>query len=164
MLFYTRREVVGIENIPPQGAVLFAGTTETLSSTRYFGLWPTGHPLLLRLRIIFKICQLFLDAVVPSPSGKQDHGSDETGKVAIHLLLMLCSVLKNGGCMGIFPEGASHNESQLAPFKTSPASLLSVQPMKRLNPSISCRVAFSIQPWSFSKLDRYPFRQERDNE
>ena len=126
--FYHRTEVVGVEHLPEAGAVLFCGNHRNSIVDPMVLLAHTNRDVRFAAAdVIFKnpVLRIFLNAVGAVPiRRKQDHGSGPQGRVDNSAAFQaLFKVLKDGGSMGIFPEGISHDESQLAPFKTGPARL-----------------------------------------
>jgi len=125
--FYQQIRVVGLENVPPEGAgpVIFAGNHPNslldpalivCTCDRYVHF--AAKDVLFRsppLRVILSAM-----GAVPiyrrkdHPDGKLDNSSTFQ---ALH------QVLADGRSMGIFPEGISHDDSQLAGMKTGAARI-----------------------------------------
>ena len=125
-VFFRQIEVVGQHHIPQDQPVIFVGNHPNslldpvmiiTNGTRRISFAAKDTLFqYLPLRIIFSAL-----GAVPIRR-KQDH--QNTNKLDNTTAFdALFEVLKKNGCMGIFPEGISHNESQLAPFKTGPARL-----------------------------------------
>ena len=123
--FYRRIEVVGLENVPPSGAVIFAGNHPNAlidglllasladrSPIHFLGnakLW--GFPLLSGL----------LEALGAIPVlRREEHGGDADNRGAF---ARVDDILVGGGCVAIFPEGISHADSRLATLKTGTARM-----------------------------------------
>ncbi|MXY55607.1 MAG: hypothetical protein F4Y41_04290, partial [Gammaproteobacteria bacterium] len=121
--FYRRIEVVGLENVPPRGAVIFAGNHPNAlidglllasladrSPIHFLGnakLW--GFPLLSGL----------LEALGAIPVlRREEHGGDADNRSAF---ARVDDILLGGGCVAIFPEGMSHTDRHLVPLKKGSA-------------------------------------------
>jgi 1-acyl-sn-glycerol-3-phosphate acyltransferase len=153
--FFRRIDVVGEENIPEAGPVIFAGNHPNalmdgwLLSARC-GRWPLhfmadsklwDYPLLGR----------FLDAMGAVPIFRRErHAADVDNTIAFEKLF---EVLEAGNCMGIFPEGVSHTESQLTKFKTGTA---------RIALSVAARghAKVTIVPCGLNYIHRDRFRSQ----
>ena len=124
-VFYRRIEVVGLENIPAEGAVIFFGNHPnslldpaliTAFGERKLHFMAKeslfSHPL---LSILLKR----MGAVPIRRRQDQSHGelNNESAFEALY------SLLRRGGAMGIFPEGISHDGAQLAELKTGAARI-----------------------------------------
>ena len=125
-VFFRQIEIAGRENIPVTGPVIFVGNHPNslldplmIISTSCRRISFAAKDVLFKyvpLRILF----MALGAV--PIRRKQDH----TGQQQLdnnQAFEALFGVLKNNGCMGIFPEGISHISSELAPIKTGAARI-----------------------------------------
>jgi glycerol-3-phosphate O-acyltransferase/dihydroxyacetone phosphate acyltransferase len=126
--FYRRIEIVGQDNVPSDGPALFCGNHRNSIVDPMLLIAHSGRVVRFAAAdIIFEnpVLRFFLNAVGAVPiRRRQDHGGTTVEKVDNSAAFdALSAVLNKGGAMGIFPEGISHEESQLAPFKTGPARL-----------------------------------------
>ncbi len=130
-VFFRRIEVVGLENIPTQGegAVIFCGNhpnslIDPVMITAYCGriIHFAAKDVLFRNRIL----RFFLTLMGAVPIRRRtDHKQanvngtldNQSAFDALH------RVLGEGRAIGIFPEGLSHEDSQLAPLKTGAARI-----------------------------------------
>ena len=123
--FYRRIEVLGLENVPPRGAVIFAGNHPNAlvdgvllvsladrSPIHFLGnakLW--GFPVLSGL----------LEALGAIPVlRREEHPGVADNRDAF---ARVDDILLGGGCVAIFPEGISHADSRLATLKTGTARM-----------------------------------------
>ena len=153
--FYRRIEVLGAENVPADGAVIFAGNHPNAlidglllisladrSPIHFLGnakLW--GFPILSRL----------LEALGAIPVlRREEHGSDADNQVAF---ARVDDVLAGGGCVAIFPEGISHTDSRLATLKTGTARMA-------LHAAARRGTDVAIVPFGLTYLDRHRFRSQ----
>jgi len=124
-IFFRRIEISGSEHVPPRGPVLFVlnhpnglidpGFLLCLAPRRVSFL---AKAPLFRMPVVGWLCRTFQAIPVHR---RQDAGSDpaqnrETFEAARR-------VLAGGGAIAIFPEGTSHNDPQLRPFKTGAARI-----------------------------------------
>ena len=153
--FYRRIEVLGAENVPADGAVIFAGNHPNAlidglllisladrSPIHFLGnakLW--GFPILSRL----------LEALGAIPVlRREEHGSGADNRDAFE---RVDEVLAGGGCVAIFPEGISHTDSQLATLKTGAARMA-------LHAAAHRDADIAIVPFGLTYLDRHRFRSQ----
>ncbi|MBA3391777.1 MAG: 1-acyl-sn-glycerol-3-phosphate acyltransferase [Deltaproteobacteria bacterium] len=139
-VFFRQVEVAGIENIPGTGPVLFAGnhpnslidpiliiTTcqrkahfaakDSLFKGRIMGM------LLRGLGAVPLARKIEHDGKPTDAPAGAPRDSAEMGKVNDAAFEHMFGVLADGGAIGIFPEGISHDESHLAKLKTGAARL-----------------------------------------
>ncbi len=128
-VFFRRIEVVGLENIPNEGegAVIFCGNhpnslIDPVMITAYCGriVHFAAKDVLFQNRILRFLLQTM--GAVPIKRRVDHKGSgakigNESAFSALH------KVLGDGRAIGIFPEGLSHDDSQLAPLKTGAARI-----------------------------------------
>ena len=121
--FFRRIDVVGEENIPEHGPVIFAGNHPNALMdgwllTARCGRWP------LHLLANAKLWEYRLLAPLLNASGaipvyrREEHGDSADNRDAFERLY---EVLAAGHSVGIFPEGVSHVESALTELKTGTA-------------------------------------------
>ena len=153
--FYRRIEVVGLENVPSRGAVIFAGNHPNAlidglllvsladrSPIHFLGnakLW--GFPVLSSL----------LEALGAIPVlRREEHPGDVDNRGAF---ARVHDILVGGGCVAIFPEGISHADSQLVTLKTGAARMALHAAAQRDND-------VAIVPFGLTYLDRDRFRSQ----
>jgi glycerol-3-phosphate O-acyltransferase / dihydroxyacetone phosphate acyltransferase len=127
-VFFRHIEVVGLENIPSDGAVIFAGNHPNSLIDPVLIITTCGKKVHFAAKdTLFKswLMRRFLRGLGAVPvARKDDHGGGTGGKVDNEAAFTaMFEVLGKGGAIGIFPEGLSHDESQLARLKTGAARL-----------------------------------------
>ena len=114
-VFFRRIEVVGLEHVPLEGPVVFCGNHPnslldpaliTVSCGRIVHF--AASSLLFRSRMLRPILRAM--GAVPIHR-RMDHGGQKVDNAGAFDALF--EVLAAGRCMGIFPEGLSHDQSQL---------------------------------------------------
>jgi 1-acyl-sn-glycerol-3-phosphate acyltransferase len=139
-VFFRQVEIVGLENIPIAGPVLFAGNhpnslidpiliITTCGRKVHFAAKDTLFKGRLMRAVLRGLGAVPLARKVDhdgqpgaaGPSGERDPAEmARLNDVAFENLFV---VLERGGTIGIFPEGLSHDESQLTKLKTGAARL-----------------------------------------
>ncbi len=151
--FFRRVDVAGRENVPASGPVIFAGNHPNALMdgwllTAKCGRWPLHfvasaklwkYPVLGRL--------LDFSGAVPVYQ-REEQGDDVDNSKAFEKLY---DVIEDGNCIGVFPEGVSHVESQLATIKTGTARIA-------LEVAARGRVEVSIVPCGLNYIHRHRFR------
>ncbi|MBA3459441.1 MAG: 1-acyl-sn-glycerol-3-phosphate acyltransferase [Deltaproteobacteria bacterium] len=139
-VFFRQVEVVGLENIPADGPVLFAGNhpnslidpiliITTCGRKVHFAAKDTlfrGRLMRVVLRGLGAVPlarKVEHDGTGRAPVAATPRDAAELGKVNDVAFSHMFAVLEAGGAIGIFPEGLSHDESQLAKLKTGAARL-----------------------------------------
>ena len=123
--FFRRIDVVGAENIPAEGPVIFAGNHPNALMDGWLlaarcGRWPLHFMANAKLWKYRGLGSL-LDASGAVPVyPRAEHGPDADNTRAFDKLY---EVIESGNCMGVFPEGVSHTESQLIALKTGTARI-----------------------------------------
>jgi len=121
--FFRRIDVVGLENVPADGAIIFAGNHPNALMdgwllTAKCGRWPlhfVANAKLWKYRMLVPI----LNATGAVPVfRREEHDGDVDNQRAFETLY---EVIESGNCMGIFPEGVSHAESKILKLKTGAA-------------------------------------------
>tara|TARA_R110002096_G_scaffold18537_1_gene63123 strand:+ start:75 stop:1448 length:1374 start_codon:yes stop_codon:yes gene_type:complete len=153
--FFKRIDVVGDENVPEHGPVIFAGNHPNALMdgwllTARCGRWPLhfianaklwNYPLLGRL----------LDASGAVPVyRKEEHDGEVDNSGAFDRLF---EVIEAGDCIGVFPEGVSHTESQLVKLKTGTARIA-------LSVAARGKVRVTIMPCGLNYMHRDRFRSQ----
>ena len=124
-VFFRRIEIVGLGNVPQDGAVLFCGNhpnslidpiliTAHCGRRVHFAAKDTLFDSPLLGRLLRAMGAVPVRRKMDHPDGALDN---ESAFAALH------QVLLDGGAVGIFPEGISHLDSQLAPLKTGAARI-----------------------------------------
>ena len=153
--FYKRIEVVGLENVPARGGVIFAGNhpnalIDGLVLISQAGRAPVhllGNAKLWRIPLLARL----LDALGAVPVlRREEHGPDADNRGAFE---RVDDVLALGGCVAIFPEGISHTDSQLAALKTGTARMA-------LHAAARRETDITIVPFGLTYLDRHRFRSQ----
>ncbi len=153
--FFRRIDVVGEENIPAEGPVIFAGNHPNALMDGWLLMARCGRlPLhfmanakLWKYRVLGRM----LDACGAVPVYRhEEHGGDVDNSKAFDKLY---EVIERGDCMGIFPEGVSHTESQLTKLKTGAA---------RIALAVAARgnVRVTIIPCGLNYIHRHRFRSQ----
>jgi len=153
--FFRRIDVVGEENIPSDGPVIFAGNHPNALMdgwllTARCGRWPLhfmANANLWKYRLLGKM--LNASGAVPVYR-REEHDGDVDNSEAFDKLY---EVIEAGNCMGIFPEGVSHTESQLSKLKTGTARIA-------LSVAARRKVSVTIIPCGLNYIHRHRFRSQ----
>jgi len=153
--FFRRIDVVGFENVPAEGPVIFAGNHPNALMdgwllTAKCGRWPLhfmANAKLWNYKLLGRLMNL--SGAVPVYS-REDHGEDADNSQAFDRLY---EVIEAGNCMGVFPEGISHAESQLTKLKTG-AARIALAVAERGN------TAVTIVPCGLNYIHRHRFRSQ----
>jgi glycerol-3-phosphate O-acyltransferase/dihydroxyacetone phosphate acyltransferase len=153
--FFRRIDVVGKQNVPNSGPVIFAGNHPNALMdgwllTAKCGRWPLhfmANAKLWNYRILGRL--LDLSGAVPVYP-REDHGDDADNSAAFDKLY---EVIESGDCMGIFPEGISHAESQLTKLKTGAARIA-------LAVAARGKTTVTIVPCGLNYIHRHRFRSQ----
>jgi 1-acyl-sn-glycerol-3-phosphate acyltransferase len=136
-VFFRQIEVVGLENIPAAGGVVFAGNHPNSLIDPILILTSCGRKVHFAAKAtLFKgrLMRAVLGGLGAVPIQRRDdhdgatrHGpAPASAAPAIDndaAFAAMFTVLASGGAIGIFPEGLSHDSSQLARLKTGAARL-----------------------------------------
>ncbi len=153
--FFRRIDVVGEENIPPDGPVIFAGNHPNALMdgwllTAKCGRWPLHFMANAKLWK-YKFLGRVLDAMGAVPVfRREEHDGEVDNSAAFDKLF---EVIEDGKCMGIFPEGVSHTESQLSTLKTGTARIA-------LESAARGAVKVTIIPCGLNYMHRHRFRSQ----
>jgi len=153
--FFRRIDVVGLENVPEQGAVIFAGNHPNALMDGFLliakcGRWPLHFMANAKLWE-YKLLAPVLDSIGAVPVyRREEHDGEIDNQKAFERLY---EVIESGDCMGIFPEGISHAESQLVKLKTGTA---------RIALSVSARGKTNVRiiPCGLNYIHRHRFRSQ----
>ncbi|MCH9026374.1 MAG: 1-acyl-sn-glycerol-3-phosphate acyltransferase [Proteobacteria bacterium] len=153
--FFRRIDVVGIENVPADGPVIFAGNHPNALMDGFLliakcGRWPLhfmANAKLWEYRLLAPV----LNAIGAVPVYRREEHSGEVDNS--QAFEKLYEVIESGNCMGIFPEGISHVESQLVKLKTGTA---------RIALSVSARGKANVKiiPCGLNYINRHRFRSQ----
>jgi len=136
-VFFRQIEVAGLEHVPLDGPVLFAGNHPNSLIDPILIITTCGRKVHFAAKdALFKgrIMRMVLNGLGAVPIKRRDDrdGTREPAKEAAPgaapvdndaAFDAMFAVLGDGGAIGIFPEGLSHDESQLARLKTGAARL-----------------------------------------
>jgi len=153
--FFRRIEVTGLENIPADGPVIFAGNHPNALMDGFLliakcGRWPL-HFLASAKLWEYRLLRPLLDTTGAVPVyRREDYVGDVDNKDAFEKLY---EVLERGDCVGIFPEGASHVEPQLLKLKTGTARVA-------LSFAARGRTRAVIVPVGLNYIHRHRFRSQ----
>ena len=153
--FFRRIDVVGLEHVPSEGPLIFAGNHPNALMDGFLlnatcGRWPL-HFMASDKLWKYSLLGKLLDATGAVPVARRaDYEGDVDNSKAFDRLY---EVLEQGNCMGIFPEGISHVESQLTQLKTGAA---------RIALSVTARgnSAVKIIPCGLNYIHRHRFRSQ----
>ena len=153
--FFRHIEVAGIENVPGEGPVIFAGNHPNALMdgwllTAKCGRWPVyflANAKLWKYRTLVPL--LNATGAVPVYR-REEHGEEADNSKAFENLYAL---LEAGECIGIFPEGVSHVESQLVQLKTGTARIA-------LTVADRGTVSVPIIPVGLNYIHRHRFRSQ----
>ena len=153
--FFRRIEVAGLENVPPTGPVIFAGNHPNALMdgwllTAKCARWPLyflANAKLWQYRMLAPI--LNATGAVPVYR-REEHGGEVDNEQAFARLF---DVIEAGDCVGIFPEGVSHVESQLVRLKTGTARIA-------LAVASRGKVVAPIVPCGLNYIHRHRFRSQ----
>lgn len=124
-VFYRQVEVVGLENVPAEGPVIFAGNHPNSLHDPMLIIALSGRIVRFAAKdVLFESAFLrpFLRSLGAVPIARRsDHGGGDVDNTKAFEALF--GVLASGGAMGIFPEGLSHDDAQLARLKTGAARI-----------------------------------------
>jgi len=153
--FFRNIEVAGLENVPETGPVIFAGNHPNALMDGWLliakcGRWPVyflANAKLWKYRALSPL----LDASGAVPVyRREDYGEDADNRDAFERIYEL---LESDECIGIFPEGVSHVESQLVQLKTGTARAA-------LTVNDRGKVSVPIVPVGLNYIRRHRFRSK----
>jgi glycerol-3-phosphate O-acyltransferase/dihydroxyacetone phosphate acyltransferase len=153
--FFRRIDVVGVENVPTEGAVIFAGNHPNALMDGFLliakcGRWPLHFMANAKLWE-YRLLVPMLNAVGAVPVyRREEHDGAVDNQSAFEKLY---EVIEAGDCMGIFPEGVSHVESQLIKLKTGAARIA-------LSVTARGKTGVKIIPCGLNYIHRHRFRSQ----
>ncbi len=153
--FFRRIDVVNIENVPEDGPVIFAGNHPNALMDGWLlmatcGRWPLHFMANAKLWK-YRLLAPALDASGAVPVYSRDEIDGDVNNEAA--FTKLYEVIESGNCMGIFPEGISHVESQLSKLKTGAARVA-------LAVAARGKVRIRIIPCGLNYIHRHRFRSQ----
>lgn len=123
-VFYRQIDVVGLEHVPAEGPVIFAGNHPNSLHDPMLIIAYSGRIVHFAAKdTLFhsRFMRFFLHNLGAVPvARKADHGDGADNSSAFDAMF---AILGQGRAMGIFPEGLSHDEAQLAKLKTGAARI-----------------------------------------
>ncbi len=153
--FFRRIDVVGIDNVPAEGPAIIAGNHPNALMdgwllTAKCGRWPLyfmANAKLWNYRLLAPV--LNATGAVPVYR-REDYDGEVDNQKAFEKFY---EVIESGNCMGVFPEGVSHVESQLAKLKTGTARIA-------LAVATRGRVDVKVIPCGLNYIHRHRFRSQ----
>ncbi len=153
--FFRRIDVVGEENIPSTGPVIFAGNHPNALMDGWL-LIARCTRLPLRFMVNAKLWNYRILGPLLNASGAvpiyrhEEHDGEVDNAKAFDKLY---EVIEGGDCIGIFPEGVSHTESELTKLKTGTA---------RIALAVAARgnAKVTIVPCGLNYMHRHRFRSQ----
>jgi glycerol-3-phosphate O-acyltransferase/dihydroxyacetone phosphate acyltransferase len=153
--FFRHIEVAGLENVPEEGPAIFAGNHPNALMDGWLlvakcGRWPVcflANAKLWKYRSLVPL--LNATGAVPVYR-REEHGDEADNDDAFERLYEL---LESGECIGIFPEGVSHVESQLIRLKTGTARIA-------LTVADRGKTLVPIIPVGLNYIERHRFRSQ----
>lgn len=125
-VFFRQIEVVGLENVPREGGVIFAGNHPNSLLDPMLIITTCGLKVHFAAKdTLFKskLLRGVLHGLGAVPIARRDDHPGAPKLDNASAFSAMHEVLDRGGAIGIFPEGLSHDESQLAKLKTGAARL-----------------------------------------
>ncbi len=153
--FFRRIDVTGLENVPATGPLIFAGNHPNALMDGFLLInkcdrWPI-HFMANSKLWKYPLIRSLLDALGAVPIfRREEHAGDVDNTSAFERLY---EVIEMGDCMGIFPEGISHAESQLVKLKTGTARIA-------LQVSARGKTRVRIIPCGLTYIHRHRFRSQ----
>jgi len=153
--FFRRIDVIGTENVPREGPVIFAGNHPNALMdgwllTAKCGRWPL-HFLANAKLWSYRGLGPLLDASGAVPVyRREEHEGEVDNQQAFDRVY---EVIQSRNCMGIFPEGVSHAESRLVKLKTGTARIA-------LEAATRGTEDLTIIPCGLSYIHRHRFRSQ----
>jgi len=153
--FFRRIDIANIDNVPQDGPVIFAGNHPNALMdgwllTAKCGRWPLHFMANAKLWNYPMLAPaLNASGAIPVYSREEADGEVDNEDAFARLY----DVIESGHCMGIFPEGISHVESQLSKLKTGAARVA-------LAVAARGKVQIKIVPCGLNYIHRHRFRSQ----
>lgn len=153
--FFRRIDVIGAENVPRDGPVIFAGNHPNALMdgwllTARCGRWPL-HFLANAKLWKYRGLGPLLDASGAIPVYRREENEGEVDNQ--QAFDRVYEVIQSRNCMGIFPEGVSHAESRLVKLKTGTARIA-------LESATRGTEDLAIVPCGLNYIHRHRFRSQ----
>jgi glycerol-3-phosphate O-acyltransferase/dihydroxyacetone phosphate acyltransferase len=153
--FFRRIDVIGEEHIPASGPVIFAGNHPNALMDGWLLTAKCGrrplHFLANAKLWNYRLLGSILDATGAVPVyRREEHDGAIDNQPAFDRLY---EVIESGNCVGIFPEGISHAESQLVKLKTGTARIALTTAARGIAP-------VCIIPCGLNYIHRHRFRSQ----
>ena len=153
--FFRRIDVVGLDNIPTEGPVIFAGNHPNalmdgwllIAKCERWPLYFLANAKLWNYRLLVPI--LSATGAVPVYR-REDHDGEVDNQQAFEKVY---EIIESRKCMAIFPEGISHAESQLVRLKTGTARIA-------LAVATRGKTSVKIVPCGLNYIHRHRFRSQ----
>lgn len=153
--FFRRIDVVGLENIPAEDPIIFAGNHPNalmdgwllIAKCERWPLYFLANAELWKYRMLVPI--LRATGAVPVYR-REDHDGEIDNRQAFEKVY---EIIESGNCMAIFPEGISHAESQLVKLKTGTARIA-------LAVGARGKTRVKIVPCGLNYIHRHRFRSQ----
>ena len=153
--FFRSIDIANIDNVPQDGPVIFAGNHPNALMdgwllTAKCGRWPLHFMANAKLWNYPMLAPaLNASGAIPVYSREEADGEVDNENAFARLY----DVIESGHCMGIFPEGISHVESQLNKLKTGAARVA-------LAVAARGKVQIKIVPCGLNYIHRHRFRSQ----
>lgn len=153
--FFRRIDVVGRENIPGDGPLIIAGNHPNALMDGWLLIakcerWPLHFLANAKLwNYRFMVPMLNGTGAIPVYR-REEHDGEVDNQAAFDKVY---EVIEAGNCLGIFPEGVSHVESQLAKLKTGTARIA-------LEVAARGKAKVKIVPCGLNYIHRHRFRSQ----
>jgi glycerol-3-phosphate O-acyltransferase/dihydroxyacetone phosphate acyltransferase len=153
--FFRRIDVIGAENVPRDGPVIFAGNHPNALMdgwllTARCGRWPL-HFLANAKLWKYRGLGPLLDASGAIPVFRREENEGEVDNQ--QAFDRVYEIIQSRNCMGIFPEGVSHAESRLVKLKTGTARIA-------LESATRGTEDLAIIPCGLNYIHRHRFRSQ----
>jgi glycerol-3-phosphate O-acyltransferase / dihydroxyacetone phosphate acyltransferase len=126
-LFFRRIEVEGSSHVPTKGPVLFVPNHANALVDPLFLVITLRRRVTLTAKNVLggnPLSRMLMSALgIVTFHRREDVGKGADRKENIHSLEQCRQILRGGGAVCIFPEGVSHSDPQLRPFRTGAARL-----------------------------------------
>jgi 1-acyl-sn-glycerol-3-phosphate acyltransferase len=158
-IFFRKIELVNSENLPEKSGLIFVSNhpNALIDPMLLFIALPRKVSFLAK-STLFKmpIIGFLIRSVGALPLYRQQDKGEDVSKNA-ETFTLTRELLKSGGAIAIFPEGISHNESQLQPLKTGAARIAIGAVSSGKNPS---SLDLKIIPVGLYYTNKTTFRSE----
>eukprot|EP01112_Ceratiomyxa_fruticulosa_P018121 TRINITY_DN5754_c0_g1_i1.p1 TRINITY_DN5754_c0_g1~~TRINITY_DN5754_c0_g1_i1.p1 ORF type:complete len:510 (+),score=65.21 TRINITY_DN5754_c0_g1_i1:158-1531(+) len=161
-LYYSKIDKVGDKHIPKHGPVIFAGSHPNSLIDPLIIMTTCGR----KVRTIAKSTIFSIPVIgtlvrwmgtIPVHRRQDFEGKVQNNEAAIH---SMATILISGDCLCIFPEGISHDNSELSGLKTgfARAALIAANEIVKRDPHISPDTLITIIPVGLNYMEKEKFR------